>query len=378
MILVKNGNVFTLENEGSKKLDILIKDSKIVEIGENIQIDNVEIIDATNKNVYPGLIDAHSHIGIMESSIGYEGLDLNEGSNPITPELRALDSINPMDEAVSEANEAGVTTVCVPPGSGNVVGGQAVIFKTYGNCIDEMVIDAYVALKGALGENPKRFYKDKMINTRMKSAQLMRKLFLETLDYQKRRSTNPDLPYNMQYEAVLPVINREVDFKVHAHRADDILTAIRIAKEFNLKLTLEHCTEGHLIPELVKASNAPALVGPTMTAKSKFELANRTFKTPGILQKAGVLVAIITDAPFVPQPYLALSAALAIKAGMDEYEALKAITINPAKILHLEDRLGSIKVNKDADIVICDGNIFEASTNVDYTITNGKVTFKRN
>lgn len=375
MILIKNGIVHTMDNDMIDVMDILIKDKKIVKINKNITENGAHVIDATGKNVYPGLIDAHSHLAIMEEINGYAGNDTNEMSDPITPEVRALDGINPFAEEVSVANAAGVTTVCVPPGSANVVGGQTVVFKTTGVCIDEMMLNPYVAMKAALGENPKRVYESSKIKTRMRTAHLLRKLLIETKEYMaKKENSKEPVPYNMQYEAMSAVINKEVDLKIHAHRADDIATAIRIAKEFDIKLTLDHCTEGHLIPQIVKDSNFPALVGPSLTSKTKFELSNKTFKTPAILHEYGVKIAIITDAPIIPQEYLGMCAGLAVKAGMDEYEALKAITINPAEILRLDHRIGSITVDKDADIIIVDGNILDSRAQVLYTITDGTIT----
>ena len=380
MILIKNGNVHTMEDEKVEVLDILIRDGKIVELHKDIQNEDAIVIDATGLNVYPGLIDAHSHLGSLESSIGFEGNDLNEMTEPTTPEIRAFDGINPMDETIAEANAGGVTTVCVPPGSANVIGGQTVVYKTHGICIDDMILNPYVAMKAALGENPKRVHQHKTIDTRMRSAQLLRESLLLAQEYKtKKDAANNDIfkmpSYSMKHEALLPLLNNDVDLKIHAHRADDILTAIRIGKEFNLNLTLDHCTEGHLIVNHVKASGYPALVGPSLTHKTKFELSNKTFETPGTLQRAGVKVAIVTDAPIIPQEYLGMCAGLAVKAGMDDYEALKAITINPAEILHLDDKIGSLKVGKDADIIIVSGNILDSRSEVKHTITNGIMSY---
>lgn len=381
MLLIKNATVFTMEDETLNNYDVLLKNGKVLKIDRDIQEDGAQIIDATGLNVYPGLIDAHSHVGIYENSIGFEGADGNEMSDPITPEVRAIDAINAMDESITDSNQGGVTTLCVTPGSANVVGGSCVVFKTTGSIIDDMIINDNVAMKTAFGENPKRVYQDAKIKSRMKTAQLLRELLFKTIEYKNKKEFAKDdlskLPaYDMKLEAMLPVINREIPLKIHAHRADDILTALRIVKEFNLDATFEHVTEGHLIKEAFAASGFPAMVGPTLTAKSKYEVKNLTFKTPGILQRAGVKVAIITDSPVVPQQYLGLCAGLAVKSGMDEYEALKAITINPAQILKLDDRIGSLKVGKDADVIITDGNILDSRTNVLYTIIDGTITYK--
>ena len=382
MILIKNAKIFTMEDDILENSDILLKDGKILQIKKDLDKAGAQIIDATDLNVYPGLIDAHSHVGIYENSIGWEGSDGNEMSDPITPEVRAIDGINAMDESITEANAGGVTTLCVTPGSANVVGGSCVVFKTAGVCIDDMVISDHVAMKAAFGENPKRVYKDSKIKSRMRTAQLLRELLFKTVEYKNKKDAAKGdvskLPaFDMKLEAMLPVINKEIPLKIHAHRADDILTALRIVKEFNLDATFEHATEGHLIADKLKEANFPLLVGPTLSSKSKYELKNLTFKTPGILQKAGNKIAIITDSPVVPQQYLGLSAGLAVKYGMDEYEALKAITINPAEILKLDNRIGSLKVGKDADLIICDGNILDSRTNVLYTIIDGKITYKK-
>lgn len=383
MILIKDAKIFTMEENVLENYDLLLKNGKIEKIEKNIKEKEVDqVIDAAGLNVYPGLIDAHSHVGIYENSIGWEGSDGNEMSDPITPEVRAIDGINAMDESIVESNQGGVTTLCVTPGSANVVGGSCVVFKTVGNCIDDMVIKDKVAMKAAFGENPKRVYQDNKIKSRMRTAQLLRELLFKTKEYSKKQAAAKDdeskMPaFDMKLEAMLPVINKEIPLKIHAHRADDILTALRIVKEFDLDATLEHVTEGHLIADKISKTNFPLMVGPTLTAKSKYEVKNLTFKTPGVLQEAGCKIAIITDSPVVPQQYLGLCAGLAVKSGMDEYEALKAITINPAEILKLDDRIGSIKENKDADIVITDGNILDSRTNILYTIVDGEVTYKK-
>lgn len=381
MLLIKNARIYTMEDDILENYDILLKDGKISKIDKDINHSQVETINAKGLNVYPGLIDAHSHVGIYENSIGFEGADGNEMSDPITPEVRAIDAINAMDESIIESNQGGVTTLCVAPGSANVVGGSCCVFKTFGSVIDDMLIKDNIAIKAAFGENPKRVYKDSKIKSRMRTAQLLRELLFKTIEYKNKKSyAKKDISkmpaFDMKLEAMLPVINKEIPLKIHAHRADDILTALRIVKEFNLDATFEHVTEGHLIAKKFAESGFPAMVGPSLSGKSKYELKNLTFKTPGILQKAGVKVAIITDSPVIPQQYLGLCAGLAVKSGMDEMEALKAITINPAQILKVDDRIGSIKVGKDADLIITEGNILDSRTNVLYTIIEGKITHK--
>ena len=381
-MLIKNGKIYTMENREIFIGDIRILDGHISEIGAHLeQLEDEDVLDATNKYVYPGLVEAHCHLGMEESSIRMEGNDVNESSDPVTPHVRAIDGCNPMDETIRHACEAGVTTVAAGPGSANVVGGTFMVYKTYGNCIDDMVIKNPVAMKCAFGENPKRVYQESKIKTRMTIAALLRETLYTTKEYMEKkesaqRNAGNTPAYDMRLEAMIPVLKKEIPLKCHAHRADDILTAIRIAKEFDIDVTLDHCTDGEMIKEKIKESGYPAIVGPALTHKSKFELANKSFTTPKTLMDEGVLVAITTDSPVIPQEYLSLCAGLAMKAGMEEMEALEAITINPAKILGLDNRLGSLKAGKDADIVICDGSILDSLTKVDYTIINGKVVYK--
>ena len=382
-MLIKNGKIYTMENREIFIGDIRILDGHISEIGAHLeQLEDEDVLDATNKYVYPGLVEAHCHLGMEESSIRMEGNDVNESSDPVTPHVRAIDGCNPMDETIRHACEAGVTTVAAGPGSANVIGGTFMVYKTYGNCIDDMVIKNPVAMKCAFGENPKRVYQESKIKTRMNIAALLRETLYKTKEYMEkkesaRRNAGNTPAYDMRLEAMIPVLKKEIPLKCHAHRADDILTAIRIAKEFDIDVTLDHCTDGEMIKEKIKESGYPAIVGPALTHKSKFELANKSFTTPKTLMDEGVLVAITTDSPVIPQEYLSLCAGLAMKAGMEEIEALEAITINPAKILGLDNRLGSLKAGKDADIVICDGSILDSLTKVDYTIINGKVVYQR-
>ena len=382
-MLIKNGKIYTMENREIFIGDIRILDGHISEIGAHLeQLEDEDVLDATNKYVYPGLVEAHCHLGMEESSIRMEGNDVNESSDPVTPHVRAIDGCNPMDETIRHACEAGVTTVAAGPGSANVIGGTFMVYKTYGNCIDDMVIKNPVAMKCAFGENPKRVYQESKIKTRMNIAALLRETLYKTKEYMEkkesaRRNAGNTPTYDMRLEAMIPVLKKEIPLKCHAHRADDILTIIRIAKEFDIDVTLDHCTDGEVIKEKIKESGYPAIVGPALTHKSKFELANKSFTTPKTLMDEGVLVAITTDSPVIPQEYLSLCAGLAMKAGMEEIEALEAITINPAKILGLDNRLGSLKAGKDADIVICDGSILDSLTKVDYTIINGKVVYQR-
>ena len=381
MILLKNGTVYTMDEAGVFVGDVKFDQGKIVAVGKDLAADGCEVIDCTGKNIYPGFIDGHSHLGMQESSIRFEGDDVNEMSDPLTPHVRAIDALNPMDETIHNAACGGVTTVCSGPGSANVIGGTFAIWKTNGHVIDKMVINPMAAMKCAFGENPKRVYSDNKIKTRMQTDAYLRETLMKTKEYMAKKALAGDdiskqPAYDMKLEAMIPVLEKKIPLKTHAHRADDILTALRIAREFDVLMTLDHCTEGHLIVDEVKASGFPAFVGPSLTDKSKFELKNLTFATAGILNKAGVKIALITDAPVIPQEYLPLCAGLACKKGLAEMEALKAITINPAEILGIADRVGSLTAGKDADIVVSDGNIFNTLTNVNYTFINGEMVYQ--
>ncbi|MDR1795550.1 MAG: amidohydrolase [Erysipelotrichaceae bacterium] len=381
-MLIKNGNLFTMEKEGTFVGDLLLENGKIKKIGKDLSAPDAKVIDATGKNVYPGLVEAHCHMGLHEAIVRYEGNDTNEATDPITPQLRAIDGIYPGDAAIPVACAGGVTTVCAGPGSANVLGGTFFAYKTYGTAIDKMVIKEDVAMKAAFGENPKFCYQNSKIQTRMMTAALLREILFKTREYVNKKEAAKDdiskLPaYDMKLEAMIPVLKGIMPLKAHAHRSDDILTVIRIAKEFNLKVTLDHCTDGHLIADEVKASGFPAIVGPSMTSKSKYELRFRTFETPGILNRAGVKIAITTDSPVLPQENLPLCAGLAVKYGLDHQEALKAITINPAEIIGVSDRVGSLKVGKDGDVIITDGDILLSSTFVLCTIIDGSIVYDR-
>lgn len=377
MILIKNGMVSDAIHREAYKADILVEDGKIKAIGENLTAD-CEIIDAEGMNIYPGFVEAHCHIGLDGSGIGFEGNDVNEMTDILTPQLRAIDGVYPMDPTFHEALAAGVTTVCTGPGSANVLGGQFAVLKTVGKSVDDMIVEPYAAMKCAFGENPKRCYKDKNNFSRMSTASKLREMLMKALEYDaKKQAAGDDVakrpPFDMKLEALLPVIHGEVPLKAHAHRADDIFTAIRIAKEFGVKLTLEHVTEGHLIVDELAGEDYPMAVGPSLTHQTKFELRNKTFTTPGILAKAGCHVAIITDSPVIPESYLPLCAALAMKSGMDEFDALRSITINAAEHIGAESRVGSIEVGKDADLVIMDGPWSEVASVVKNVIVDGKV-----
>lgn len=383
MILIKNAKIYTMSERVIEKGDILIENGKIKEIGTNLDY-QAKVIDATGKLVFPGFIDAHCHIGMWEEGIGFEGADGNEMTDPITPHLRAIDGINPMDEAFENALKGGVTSAATGPGSANVIGGTFAVIKLYGKRVDEMVMVENHSMKCAFGENPKRVYAEKntMPTTRMGTAAKLRETIAKAFEYKaKKEAAKEDetkMPaYDIKLEAMLPVVNKEIPLKAHAHRADDIFTAIRIAKEFGVKLTLEHCTEGHLIAKELSKEGYSAIIGPTFGNKPKFELKNKSFETPRVLVEAGVKIAIMTDSPVIPLENLPMCGALAYKSGLDEMEALKAISISAAEILGIEDRVGSIEVGKDADLVIWDNHPFDLQSNVEYTIVNGEIAYKK-
>ncbi len=391
MLLIKNAKLLTMSGVDYKKGYIGADKGKITALGDDAtelarhEAASSEVIDANGSFVLPGFVDAHCHIGMWEDAVGFEGDDGNEMTDPVTPQLRAIDAIYHADRAFVEARESGVTTVVTGPGSSNVIGGQFAALKTFGRRVEDMVIKEPVAMKVAFGENPKTVYHDKrqMPMTRMATAALLRESLMKAQEYKKmlddheRDSENFDKPdYDMKMEALLKVLKGEIPLKAHAHRADDILTALRIAKEFGLRITIEHCTEGYLITDILNEENANIIIGPFLNDRSKIELRNQSVRAPGILSKAGLKIAIMTDHPCTPVQYLPLCAAVAVKEGMDEEQALKAITINAAEITGIDDRVGSLKIGKDADIIIMDGHPLELRSKVLYTIISGQVVVR--
>ena len=376
--LIRGGLVHDAVHRDACKADILLADGKIAAIGTDLTAPaDAVIFDADGLDVFPGFVDAHTHIGLDGYGIGYEGCDYNEMNDIWTPQLRAIDGINPRDPSLADARKAGVTCVCTGPGSANVLGGTFLAMKTVGERVDNMSVRDPVAMKCAFGENPKRCYRDKCDSTRMSTAAFLRGALMQARDYGARKqAANGDITkmpaYNQKLEALLPVLAREIPLKAHAHQANDIFTALRIAREFDLRLTLEHVTEGHLIvDELAKEKDVPMAVGPSLTFASKFELQNKSWETPGVLANAGCHVSIITDNSVIPQQYLPLCAGMAVKAGMDPFDALKAITINPAEHIGVADRVGSLEVGKDADVVITNGCPFEVLTEVKAVFIDG-------
>ena len=381
MVCIQNGMIYDAVAREPYEADLLVEDGKIKKIGQIHEMpEGTPIIDVKGLRVYPGFVEAHGHIGLDGYGIGYEGQDFNEKNDIISPQLRGIDGIKAMDPAFDEAMRAGVTCVGVGPGSANVLGGTFAAIKTVGKRVENMIVKDAVAMKCAFGENPKRVYKEKSDSCRMTTASLLREALFQAREYmEKKEAAGEDIfkrpPYNMKWEALIPVLKGEMPLKAHAHAADDIFTALRIAKEFNVKSTLEHVTEGHLIADELAKEDVMMAVGPTLTHATKFELRNKSWITPGILSAAGCHVSIITDSPVIPQQYLPLCAGMAVKAGMDPFEALKAITIHPAEHLGIQDRVGSIEEGKDADLVITDGDPFEVSTEVKMVWVDGKPVF---
>ena len=376
MICIKNGTLHTAVAKEAFVADILVDNGKIVEIGENLCAEDAEVIDATGLHVYPGFVEAHCHTGMAGHGIGYEGTDYNELGSPVTPQVRGLDGIQPMDPCLLEAAKAGVTCFATGPGSANAIGGTFCVIKSVGRCVDDMLVKNPVAMKCAFGENPKRCYEKKGISSRMTTAANIRIALKKAQLYKAQLEAAAGDPskmpaYDEKSEALIPVLNKEIPLKAHAHQANDSLTAIRIAKEFDVNLTLEHVTEGHLIVDELVEANLPLAVGPTFGHATKFELQNITWDTPAVLANAGCHVSIITDAPFTPLDSLPICAGFAIAAGMSEYDALRAITINPAEHLGVADRVGSLEVGKDADIVVIDGSPFTIQGVVKHVLIDG-------
>lgn len=380
------GKILTMAGAEYADGVLRILDGKIATVGSRKEIpvepkEDEEILDVTGAWVMPGLMEAHCHMGIMEEKKGMEGDDCNETVNPITPYLRGIDAINTMDAAFGDAVRAGITAAMIGPGSSNVVGGQFAVLKTSGRRVDDLIVKAPAAMKVAFGENPKVNYsgQGKSPSTRMATAAMLRRELFEAKQYldkkTKAKEQGEDFEQDFTKECWEPVFNGEIPLKAHVHRVDDIFTAIRIAKEYGLSMTLDHCSEGHLVAEELAEAGYPAIVGPDLTSRTKIEVQNMAFKTVGVLNKAGILTAITTDHPVSLIQSLPLCAGLAVKAGLPMEEGLKAITIHPAIICGVGDRLGSLEVGKDADIAIFDGNPMEVLTQTLYTIIDGKIVY---
>ena len=381
MLLIKNGYIKTMAGPDLPNGCVLIgDDGKILSVSEAIDAPEATIIDAQGRLVTPGCVEAHCHIGLDNEASGWEGRDYNEMADPITPQMRAIDSIYPLDEAFGLAIKGGVTSACTGPGSANVVGGTFAAIKLVGKRVDKMIIKHPVAMKCAFGENPKRVYGQsgkKSPMTRMATAALLRELLFKSRRYLEDQENGKNPGFDMKLEAMIPVIKGEIPLKAHAHRSDDILTAIRIAREFGVNITLDHCTDGALIADELAAEDLPAFVGPSLGSKTKRELMYKSFATPKALTDAGVKVSIITDAPVIPLQYLPMCAALAVKEGLSQEDAWKAITIHPAESTGIGDRVGSLEPGKDGDVVIWTADPMVTVGAESYiTIVDGKIVYQ--
>lgn len=382
MLLIKNGHVKTMAGADLPRGSVLIgDDGKIAKVGARITAPKgCEVYDAKGALVTPGLVEAHCHIGLHNAAMRWEGADFNEKSDPVMPQLRAEDSIQPMDIQFEDAVKGGVTCVCTGPGSSNVVGGTFAVIKTTGRRVDDMIVKAPAAMKIAFGENPKNAFgqsKGRAPVTRMMVVGILRELLYKAKAYMEEKESGKPPKYDIKLEALIPVLKKEIPLKAHCHRADDIFSAIRVAKEFDVDLTLDHCTEGHLIAEEIAKEGYPALIGPTLHSRNKPEVKNKSFATPGVLDRAGMKVAIITDAPVIPLEFLPLCAGLAVAEGLDYEQGWKAVTRYPAEILGVSDRVGTLEPGKDGDLVVWTADPLTAvGARSALTVIGGNVVYK--
>ena len=384
MLGIANVKIETISNGTINNGSILLKDGKILALGKDLDLSNCHrIIDGKDRVVTPGIIDAHTHLGLSESGIGWEGRDTNEGTTPLTPWCSVRDAINMKDQAFENFRKAGTTTVGILPGSGNIIGGRALALKCKGDIVDESVVKDPIGMKAALGENPKRLYgkKGKSPSTRMGNAAVLRGALLKAKEYlEKMDNVNGGKSENKEDKesiALLPVLKREIPLIIHCHRHDDIVTAIRICKEFNIKYLLDHVTDGHLVKDIIKRENIHCGVGPTINYGSKVENKDRDFKTPIIFDREDIPFCFITDHPVVHGRNLVLTASIATQWGMTDKNALRSITLSSAEHIGIEDRVGSLQVGKDADLVIWSDNPLEFTSFVDMTIIDGEIVYER-
>jgi imidazolonepropionase-like amidohydrolase len=364
-LAVTGGQVVPVVGKPIENGTVLVENGTIVSVGQQAEVkvpDDAEIIDASGCWVLPGFVEAHGHVGVWEEGMAWAGNDVNEMTDPNGARLRALDAINPDDEGFRDALSGGVTTVVVKPGSANPIGGQTVAVKAWGRTVDEMLLREPVSVKSALGENPKRIYgeQSKLPSTRLGVAAVIRDAFIRAQDYagHKAHASRVNEPFERDptLEVLVRVLDRELPWSQHTHRADDIATAVRLAEEFGYRLVINHGTEAHLLADLLAGKGIPVIIGPLIVGRSKVELRRRSTRSPGILARAGVQIAITTDHPVVPIHLLVLQATLAVKDGLDEDTALRAITVNPARILGLDDRVGALAPGLDADLVLWSGD----------------------
>lgn len=385
MLAIIHARVHTITRGVLDDAGVLVEDGRITEVGRFKPPARARVIDAQGRSLFPGFIDAHTHLGVHQLGVGWEGSDVNELTSPATPDLRAIDAVNPDDEGFRDALASGITAAWVTPGSGNVIGGRGVVLRTAGRTADEMAMLEPAGLKIAVGENPKRVYsgRKQAPSTRLGIAAMLREWFARAQEYRRKleaaRAGGERPPErDLKLDAIVPVLTGAQPLRAHAHRADDILTVLRIAREFGMpRVVIEHCTDGERVASDLAAAGAMAVVGPTMSARSKVELRHKTLRTPAALHRAGVPFALTTDHPVVPIQFLCATAGLAVREGLPEEEALKAITINPARLLGVHDRIGSIELGKEADLVIWDGHPFNLSSRPTHTIVGGEIVYAR-
>lgn len=381
-LLFKGGTIYPITSKPFIG-DVLAKGGKIIAIGENLKSENAEIIDAKGKFIFPGFIDAHSHIGVFEEGVGYYYQDGNEMTNPVTAEVRVLDAFYPEDSAIDRALSGGVTTVMVVPGSANPIGGQGAILKFKSKIVDEMVIKEPAGLKMATGENPKRVYgetKKQQPATRLGTAAVIRQYFQKVRNYVKKKENTLKegkefTEIDLQLEVGEKLLKREIPARIHAHRADDIVTAVRIAEEFGFDLVIEHATEAYKIVDFIKAKNVPLVLGPLFGFRTKLELRDMSYESIRIINEKGVLAALMCDHPVIHLEHTSIQLGTALRYGAKEEDLLKMVTINPAKILRIDDRVGSLEVGKDADIVVWNGHPFDLRSKVEKVYIEGKKVF---
>jgi imidazolonepropionase-like amidohydrolase len=382
-VAIAGGRVVPVSGEPIEGGTVLVTDGKITAVGARLKVPKgVPVVDAAGSWVLPGFIEAHGHVGVHEEAEGWAGSDTNEMTDPVTAHVRALDAINPADLGFRDAIAGGVLAVNVNPGSGNPIGGQTAAIKCWGRTVDEMLLRAPAGMKSALGENPKRVYGEqkKTPSTRLGIAAVIRGAFVDAANYLARIDAEQGKPEgerkpvdrDLKLEALGRVLRREIPWRQHCHRADDIATALRIAAEFGYDLVIDHGTEAHLVADLLAARDIPVIIGPLFTSRSKVELRNRSLANPGKLAAAGVTIAITTDHPVVPINFLIHQASLAVKYGLDRDTALRALTINPARIIGIDDRLGSLEAGKDADIVIWSGDPLDVLSRVERAFMDGR------
>lgn len=381
MLAIKNATILDGTGNIIENGTIVLHNGKIEAVGDdNIDIPTTcDVLDAEGCTITPGLIDAHTHLGVEEMGIGEEGQDLNEETSPTTPEVRAIDGINMFESGFDDARAAGITTVQVLPGSSNVIGGEMATVKTQKKIVDACILRAPSGMKAAMGENPKATYgsKGKAPMTRMGVAAILRQSLMEARSYQKKKAAG-DTSERLDMEHLVKVLNKEIPLRVHAHRADDIISVLRIKDEFNIEVGIEHCTEGHKIADIIAESGIRVTVGPTMSPRSKVETADKGWHTPKILADAGIPIVLTTDHSVIGIQYLIASAIMAVKHGLSEKQALQAITLNAAEHLEVDERIGSLERGKDADLVLWDGDIFDLRTNVLKTFIDGEEVFSKN